>query len=139
MQNITNLTYQDNITTKEDYLERKGIDLDVELASQINDVGDAPSLRCINEVEEWMIDYINNHFTFSGDRSNLSNVQKKWFKRAIIEQIEYILNNGDLSIESGFKVDTGVIISNTVLDKISLAPNAYRALRRTNLANVIWR
>lgn len=130
------LTYPDNITTNEDLLHYKGISLATESVDNINDVGDDPAKRQINDVEEWLIAYINDNFDFDGDRSNLSDFQKKCFKKAVCEQIDYILDNGDLRGMAGLNASTGVYIDSKIIASKELAPSAKLCLRKCGLANL---
>lgn len=131
------LTYPDNITTNEDMLNFKGIDLNVELVTtQVNDTNDNVAARAINDVELWMINYINLNFDFTGDRSALNDYQKGCFKKAVCEQIDYILDNGDLRNLSGINSETGMIIDKKAIEARELSPNAFQFLRRCGLANI---
>ena len=130
------LKYPDNITTNEDLLHYKGIDLNADSSEQINDVGDAPAARQINDVEEWLIAYIHENFDFDGDRHNLSDYQKKCFKKAVCEQIDYILDNGDVRGMAGLNASTGMVIDSKMITSKELAPTAYKCLRMCGLANL---
>lgn len=130
------LTYSENITTNEDLLHYKGISLNSESTDQINDVGDEPAARQINDVEEWLISYIHENYDFDGDRSNLSDYQKKCFKKAVCEQIDYILDNGDLRGMAGLNAASGVFIDSKIIASKELAPSAYKCLKMCGLANL---
>lgn len=130
------LTYSENITTNDDLLHYKGISLNTESTDQINDVGDEPAARQINDVEEWLIAYIRENFDFDGDRHNLSEYQKKCFKKAVCEQIDYILDNGDVRGMAGLNAASGVFIDSKIIASKELAPSAYKCLRMCGLANL---
>lgn len=130
------LTYPENITTNEDLLHYKGINLNVDSTGQINDVGDEPAARQINDVEEWLIAYIHENFSFQGDRQDLSEHQKKCFIKAVCEQIDYILDNGDVRGMAGLNAETGAVIDSKVIATKELAPSAYKCLRMCGLANL---
>ena len=131
------MEYKENITTNEDMLYYKGIDLNEELVpSQINDTGDGYVERTINDTELWLIDYINDIYTFKGGREDLSDFQRKQFKRAVCEQIDYCLDDGDKRNVSGVNLNTGVVIDRKLLDKVGLSPNAYPILHKCGLANI---
>lgn len=130
------LTYSENITTNEDLLHYKGINLNVDSTNQINDVGDNPAARQINDVEEWLIAYINENYDFDGDRQNLSEYQKKCFIKAVCEQIDYILDNGDVRGMAGLDANSGMVIDSKVIATKELAPSAYKCLRMCGLANL---
>ena len=129
------LSYPENITTNEDLLHYKGISLNTDSTDQINDVGDEPAARQINDVEEWLIAYINDNFDFDGDRHNLSEKQKERFKKAVCEQIDYILDCGDVRGMAGLNAETGVVIDSKILAQKELAPSALKQLRKCGLAN----
>lgn len=128
------LEYSDNITTNDDMKHFKGIDLEEENGPQ-DDVGNAVK-RQINDVELWLIDYCTIYYSFSGSRSTLSDFQKEYFKRAVCEEIDYILDNGDLRGLSGVNQETYQVIDLKALEKRGLAPNAKLCLRRCGMANI---
>lgn len=130
------ITYPENITTVEDVLRFKGYDLNNELTSNINDVGDKPAERAINDVEEWLIAYINLNFDFTGDRSKLSGNQRKCFVKAVCEQIDYIIDNSDVRNLAGLNADAGIVIDSKVLEQKELSPSAFKYLRMCGLANL---
>lgn len=130
------LNYENNITTNEDMLHYKGIDLNKDLTDSINDSDDKFAKRAINDVEEWMIAYINENYSFQGDRSNLSNYQKECFVKAVCEQLDYILDNSDIRNLAGLNAETGAVIDNAILRMKELAPSAFLYLRRCGLANL---
>lgn len=126
-----------NITTNEDVIHYKGYDLNNELASvSINDTNILPADQAINDVELWLIDYINLNYSFTGTRDDLSQTQKERFKRAVCEQIDYILDNGDLRNISGINQENGIVIDANILNKRGIAPNALSNLRMCGLANI---
>lgn len=130
------LTYPENITSNDDMIRLKGIDLNKELTTQINDAGDEPAARAINDVEEWLIAYINLNFSFTGDRTKLSDNQKKGFVKAVCEQIDYIIDNSDVRNLAGLNADAGLVIDSKVIDSKELAPSAFKYLRMCGLANL---
>lgn len=125
-----------NITTNEDMIRLKGIDLNEELVIvKINDSNADKAAQAIYDVETWLIDYINLNYSFNGTREDLSDYQKERFKKAVCEQIDYILDNGDLRNISGINQDTGIVIDSAILEKRGLAPSALQNLRMCGLAN----
>lgn len=128
--------YADNITTNEDLLHYKGIDLSKRLVDQLNDDGIDPSKRAINDVEEWLIAKINDEFDYDGDRSGLSAFQKEKFKKAVCEQIDYMLDNGDIRNLAGLNGDLCTYIENRILREKEISASALRHLRKCGLANL---
>ena len=131
------INYSSNLTTNEDFLYLKGKDLNAEFTTGvINDVGDDPAARAIHDAEEWMVNYIVINYDFEGTKDNFSELQRECFKKAICEQIDYILDNSDLRNLAGLNVDTGTAIDNAILRAKELAPTAFLYLRRCGLANL---
>lgn len=130
------VNYENNITTNEDMLHYKGIDLNNELTDQINDDGAEPAKRAIADVEDWLINYCSLNFDFNKTKDNLSDFQKECFVKAVCEQIDYILDNSDIRNLAGLNADTGAIIDNAVLRNKELAPSAFNWLRRCGMANL---
>lgn len=127
-----------NITTNEDMMRLKGIDLNEELVStQTNDSNAKTAEQAINDVEEWLINYVNLNYSFKGGREDLSPYQKERFKKAVCEQIDYILDNGDLRNISGINQDNNTIIDIAILEKRGIAPSALMNLRMCGLANLM--
>ena len=122
-----------NIVTKEDYMEYSGVDLDVELASRaVNDLGDNPSERFINAIENWCKSFLMENYSWDGIVN--SGNQYNRFKKAIMYQIEHILTYGNLSIAEKF-VETGQIITAAELSKINLSDSALTEFRLGGMAN----
>lgn len=128
------ISYEENITTNEDMLHYKGINLEDEFGPQ-DDVGNQVK-RSINDVELWLIDFCCLNYDFNKTRDNLSPFQKESFKRAVCEQIDYILDNGDLRNMSGIDTTSGLVIDFNELNKRGLAPSAYNILRRCGMCNL---
>lgn len=127
-----------NITTNEDLMRLKGIDLNEELVStQTNDSNAKTAEQAINDVEEWLINYVNLNYSFKGDREDLSPYQKERFKKAVCEQIDYILENGDIRNISGINQDNNTTIDIATLEKRGIAPSALMNLRKCGLANIM--
>ena len=81
------------ITTKEDYLKRKGVNLDIELKGLVAyDLGDNPAPCFIYDLEQQIIDKLTTEYSWDGTFKNEH--QKECFKNGIIQQIEYIIQVG---------------------------------------------
>lgn len=103
------------------YLQSKGINLSIEL--QDNDNKSAKVSRFIKEVTDWCYKYLIQRYMPIDliDYDNLSKKRKELFQEGVIEQMEYILNNGWLNKDSGVQSQLGTIID---YSKIVLSPNA---------------
>lgn len=100
------------------------IDLRVALGSEES------AIAFLKRVEDRMESYVaaNFHKDVGYEFKYFTDYQKKHYKRALLEQAVYVFRNGDISVDSGYEQDKGVIADNSILRKISLAPNARQEL-----------
>lgn len=129
------------ILTKEEYLQHTGIDLDAELTAYVvNDLGDAPAPRFIWGIEDWLKHYVYDHYNndvkILYDDYQFTEHQIYEFKKATIAQIQYYIQNGTISNDSGYNVDTKQFIDYDYLEKISISPDARKHLRSAGLCNL---
>lgn len=130
------LDFSKNIVKPEDFTEYTGLNLYNELVSRVNNDVDMDNEisfaeRFIYSIENWCLDYLQSYYDFDGV---VKDVVIPRFKRGVIQQMEYVLENGSIDNISGLK-DFNVILR-TVLDEISLSPNAFRSFRLAGMANV---
>lgn len=116
-----------------DYLKAKGINLAIEL--QDNDNKSDKVDRFIREITDWCYDYLLERYmpTDLIDYDNLSEERKNRFQKGVIEQIEYVLNNGWLNKDSGVQTQLGIILD---YSKIVLSPNARRHFFLAGFCNI---
>ena len=119
--------------TSEEYLQSKGINLSIEL--QDNDNKSAKVTRFIKEVTDWCYDYLLKRYLPVDllDFDNLSDNRKNLFKKGVIEQIEYVLDNGWLNKDSGVQTQIGIILD---YSKIVLSPNAHTQFFLAGFCNI---
>lgn len=125
--------------SNEDYLAYSGQDLNAELTALLVNCEDNPAPRFINGIQEWCWERLITNYDFNGKISKEKMYkgisQEEWFKRGVIYQIDYVLQNATISNDSGYNQDMGRIIPRAELDRIALAPNAYMAFRSGGMAN----
>ena len=63
------------------------------------------------------------------DFDKMSEYQKSVFYKALIQQIYYVLTEGDFTAMSGYNVDTNTILSPEELAKIAISPAAKKTLQ----------
>lgn len=106
--------------TNDEIIQTLGINLETEL---MND--DEPSSkvkRFIKNTSEWCHDFLRRKYGLNDDISTLPSWRQNYFKQGVIKQIEYILQNGKLSVDSGYIRETALVID---LSNISISPDAY--------------
>lgn len=121
--------------TKKEYLEAKGIDLELEIQNDDNHSNKVN--RLIHEVTDWCVEYLVMHYDCNellGAFDNLADFRKNYFKQGVIEQIEYILNNGLLMQDSGLNRELGSIID---ISRIELSRSAYKKFFMGAFCNIV--
>lgn len=121
--------------TKDDYLKAKGIDLSIELQDDDNKSNKVE--RFVNEITDWCIEHLILNYadnTCLLDWDNLSEKRQEWFRRGVIEQIEYILRNGLITLDSGYNSEINSIVN---LSQLYLAPNARQKFWFGGFANIM--
>lgn len=121
-------TLKTRYVTVDDVQTEKGIDLRAELNDDANSSDKAE--RFIKTIEDRIETYIASHFYRNVRRefACFSDFQKEHFKKAILEQIEYVLENGDLGTLSGIE-DGREIANRKTYEKIVISPYARDELR----------
>ena len=105
--------------TESDYLEFKGIDLKIELMNAPSDVRANQPQIFIDRTTEFLYEYMESNFS---KQRYLPDDVESVMKRAILYQMEYFLEHGNLALYNPDKMKV-------------LSPNAYRVLKNAGLAN----
>lgn len=119
--------------TENDYLQAKNIKLSLELQNGDNESRKVEQF--IHETTEWCIEYLALNYC-ANELMNfqaLKEFRQKYFREGVIEQIEYILNNGWLNKDSGINQATGTILN---LAQVELSPNAFKKFRLGAFCNI---
>lgn len=105
-----------------------GINLREELNGDANDSNKAE--RFVSQIENRIETYIASHFyrDVRKEFGHFTDFQKYHFKRAVIEQVIYIFENGELGTLSGIE-DGREIANRKTYEKIVIAPYARDELR----------
>ena len=91
-------------------------------------------------VQHWLDQLSSEIYTWIYEQ-NANNVMQEYFlaktptlreyiKNAMLQQVLYVLKNGDLNMYSGVNVKTGQIMDKNLLVQVAIAPNAQRELNR---------
>lgn len=119
--------------TVDEFKEYFGIDLDASLNDTDNPSN--KSVAFLKRVEDSMEVFLNAHFfkKITDLWPWWSDEQKYWYKMALLEQAYYIFKNGDITRDSGYDPERGIVASKHALTEISIAPNTKNYLRMTGL------
>ena len=88
------------------------------------------ALAFLRRLEDRLETFIGANFDKNVVRlyANFTDYQKAHYKRALLEQAIYIIKNSDLSVDSGYDLDKGVVANIETLQKIAIAPNTKQEL-----------
>lgn len=95
------------------------IDLIEELGTQ------EKALAFLRRIEDRMESYLGANLNKNVVRlyANFSDYQKECYKRALLEQAIYVFKNCDISVDSGYDTERGLIVDQETIKKLSLSLN----------------
>lgn len=123
--------------TRDEYLQAKGIDLSIEL--QDNDNKSHKVERFIKDITDWCCNYLITEYAVNElnedlhDFEELAEFRQKRFRKGVIEQIEYVLSEGLVDLQSGINTQTGMILD---YSHIVLGHSAYREFHLGAFCNI---
>lgn len=88
------------------------------------------ALAFLKRIENRMETFIaaNFHKNIEREFSRFNDFQRKHYKLALLEQCIYIYKNSDITVDSGYDIDKGVVANIETIKKLSIAPNAKQEL-----------
>lgn len=110
--------------TKDDFKAYFGIDLDLELKDDSNLSNKAEAF--LYRIERRLTSFINANMCRNIDYEylGLTDFQKEKFQLALLEQAYYVFKNGDISSDSGYDQENGIIADREDLKNLSISRNA---------------
>lgn len=122
------MEFKTKYITADDFKAYFGIDLNIELKADDNpsNTTNAFLLRVENRIEA----YINAKFyrNVEFEYPTFTDYQKKHYKLALLEQANYVLTQGDISVDSGYNQNDGIKVSRKELSEIKISDNAKEEL-----------
>lgn len=119
--------------TLDDYFEYTGERLEAEIKSDDN-----PSMTAENflkRIEIRMEAFLSAKFQINIDEEfkRFSDFQKLHYKYALLEQAIYIFRNSEISTDSGYDAEKGIITNRQQIESIKISPNAKEQLQLCGL------
>ena len=122
-----NIDYTQPYVSADEYLAAKGVNLEIEL--QDDDNKSNKVVRFVKDLTEYVRselvrEYLDNDLNETVTAfESLAEWRRKRFHAGMIEQIEYVLNNGLIHQDSGISKETGQILdySNIVISRSAKA------------------
>lgn len=121
----------------EEYLIEKGVDLNTELQDDDNKSNKVN--RFIKDITNFVLDYLTKEYLcnelnrLNSDFSDLAEWRRKRFHFGMLEQIEYVLNNGLVQIDAGINRTTGQIMD---FSNIQISTSAMRQFQLGAFCNI---
>lgn len=115
---------QTKYITLDDFKAFSGIDLREELGTE------EKACAFLVRLETRLASYCDANFNKNVDRQYpcFTDYQKYHYKLALLEQGIYIFKNSDISVDSGYDLDRGEVISREKIVQLSIAPNCKNEL-----------
>lgn len=109
----------------------------IDLAQNFSD-NDNPSDQIegfIFRIETLLENWINAHFfkVLTSEYPRFSDNQKRLYKIALMEQMIYVLRNGDISTDSGYNVANGKVADINDINKVVICRNTIDALKTAGI------
>lgn len=117
----------------DEFLSYSGIDLHQYFKDNDNPSAQVESF--IFRTETLLENWINAHFFRLVDEDYLkfTERQKKLYKIALMEQMMYVIRNGDITTDSGYNMTSGKVADTEYLNKVIIARNTLDALKSAGI------
>lgn len=117
----------------DDFYNYWGVDLNAELRDNDNVSNKANIFLMV--VEDRLMSWIDANTFRNVDWEELSGFQLEEFQKAILTQAMYMFRNSDISLDSGYDPEKGIVASKEDLDKILISQSAINFLKTAGLCN----
>ncbi|MFA6377137.1 MAG: hypothetical protein WCW63_00780 [Acholeplasmataceae bacterium] len=119
--------------TSDDVLHKLGINLVLELRKDDDPNGKVE--RFLDDIEDWCYTRLRVDYCLNDTLEAIMAISWKaeLFKAGVIKQIQYVLRNGRVSIDSGFIRETGLLIN---LEPITMSRDALDKFKLAGLCNM---
>lgn len=129
------MEFKTRYITADEFKQYFGIDLQIELPNGDNESGKVAAYiaRIENRLEAWI--NANYFYNVSQFWETLNDNQKEQYKYALLEQAYYVLRMGDISVDSGYDKERGVIAGRSTINELSVSPNSMLHLENGGFLN----
>ena len=131
------IDYTTPYISKDEYLTAKGVNLAIEI--QDDDNKSNKVYRFIEDMTNFVLNYLfleyacNELNLMINNFADLKEFRRKRFHRGMIEQIDYVLNNGLIHLDSGIDKNTGAILD---FSKVVIGPSAMQEFKLGAFCNI---
>jgi hypothetical protein len=118
------MDFNPKYVTADDYFKLFGVELSYELPDNDNTGQKVNSF--IFRIEMIVESFLEAELYKKIDFNEMTAYQQEHFKLGILEQINYVIRNSDVSADSGYDPQQGVIVNRDYLKGITIGQNAVR-------------
>ena len=128
--------YSQPYVTRDEYLEVKGVDLNIELQDDDNHSNKVN--RFIQDITNFVLDHLVMEYNCNelnrqfNDFEDLAEFRRRRFHYGMMEEIEYVLSNGLIQLDSGINRETGAILD---LSGLVIGSSALKQFRLGGFCN----
>lgn len=129
------MEFKTRFITKDEFKLYFGIDLEIELPESDNSSDRVNAFLC--RIENLLEAWINTNYFYRLNTfwETFTDYQKEQYKLALLEQAYYVLKNGDISSDSGYDKDKGIVADRRSLNVIAISPATYNHLDNGGFLN----
>ena len=129
------MEFKTRFITKDEFKLYFGIDLEIELPESDNSSNRVNAFLC--RIENLLEAWINTNYFYRLNTfwETFTDYQKEQYKLALLEQAYYVLKNGDISSDSGYDKDKGIVADRRSLNVIAISPATYNHLDNGGFLN----
>ncbi len=129
------MEFKTRFITKDEFKLYFGIDLEIELPENDNSSDRVNAFLC--RIENLLEAWINTNYFYRLNTfwETFTDYQKEQYKLALLEQAYYVLKNGDISSDSGYDKDKGIVADRRSLNVIAISPATYNHLDNGGFLN----
>ena len=131
------LILEPQYVTVDDFNNYHGVNLREILRNDGNDSYQAERFLAREELK--FINWIDNTTFRRLPYSQLNERQLKLFRCAILEQVMYVIKNGDIGLDSGYDPEKGVIADSDTLNSLRVSQVAIDLLSNAGLFNLVMK
>lgn len=118
------MDFNPKYVTADNYFQLFGVELSFELPDNDNAGGKVNAF--IFRIEMIVESFLQTELYKTIDFNEMTDFQQEHFKLGILEQMNYMIRNSDISGDSGYDPQKGVVVNRDYLKGITLGPNAIR-------------
>lgn len=118
------MIFKTKYITTDEFKAFSGIDLESELQDTANPSDKAEAFLYRIEMRMATFIEVNTYKRVDTEYRRFTNYQKEQYKLALLEQALYVFKNGDISVDSGYDQQDGIIADREKLKTIYLSQNA---------------